>query len=295
MNLLGPRLYFVPIAVAFVLVEIFLLHRDRSRGEPRFTGFDWRDTISGPMVGAAAQIIGLVNRFLLVAITGLYLPVALPPIRNPFVDYLVAIVAWDFAFYWFHRLSHRTALGWASHITHHESPYFNLTTALRLEWFPIIGLLTYPPLALLGLSNGAMASAVLINGFYGGVIHTELIPRLPKPIEWLFNTPWHHRVHHRRATLGGANFANTFVVWDRLFGTFAEVEPNQGPYGVPCPSPYGPLRTPLHRFVTIFLRPTAAKVRALGGRPARAADEPERSDSLGILMLTTTSPASHES
>ena len=291
MSLLGPRLVFVPIVVAFVLLEIYLLHRDRSRTTQRYTGYELRDSVSAPMIGAVAQVIGIAFRLMMAPITAALIPLALFRIDEPVVDYAVAIVAWDFCFYWFHRLSHRTALGWASHVTHHESPFFNFSVALRLEWFPFIGLLIYPWMAILGVSTEAMAAAVLVNGFYGGLVHTEVVGELPRPIEWLMNTPWHHRTHHRVAPDGGSNFGNTFMIWDRAFGTFEATDPDAHSYGVTGlpTNPWGRIGAPLHRFATIFIRPTWRRLLyGAQGRPTSTTDLQLGDDDVG----TQAQPAS---
>jgi sterol desaturase/sphingolipid hydroxylase (fatty acid hydroxylase superfamily) len=261
-ELIGPRLWFIPLAVALVSFELLVLHRRHRRAGDGRRGFSLRDSLNGAFIGAGGQAFGIFFRLAIVYLTALLAPFAVVDGWPPVLELVVAVVSWDLLFYWFHRLAHRTAFGWASHITHHESRYFNLSVALRLEWFPFIGLLIYPLQGLLGLSPDAMAVAVLANAFYGGLIHTETVGRLPRPIEAVMNTPWHHRVHHERAFNGGCNFANTFIVWDRLFGTYRETEDRPYEYGVslgPAPVPLEVL-TPLHRFWTIGLRPVVLKL-----------------------------------
>jgi sterol desaturase/sphingolipid hydroxylase (fatty acid hydroxylase superfamily) len=141
----------------------------------------------------------------------------------------------DFFYYWFHRWSHEANLGWAAHIVHHQSEEYNLTVALRqgafqgaFSWF------FYLPLALLGFPPLMFLTLSSINTLYQFWIHTRLIGRLG-PLEWVLNTPSHHRVHHaRNPKYIDKNHAGTLIVWDRLFGTFA-AEEDEPVYGITTP------------------------------------------------------------
>lgn len=141
-----------------------------------------------------------------------------------------SVVAWmalfmlvDLAGYWFHRAAHSVRIMWATHAVHHSSTSFNLTAAVRLGWTgPLSGaVLFFLPLAILGFHPLAIIAMVVLNLLYQFFLHTEYAPRLG-PLEWVLNTPTHHRVHHaaNQACLN-KNFGGVFIVWDRLFGTFA--------------------------------------------------------------------------
>jgi sterol desaturase/sphingolipid hydroxylase (fatty acid hydroxylase superfamily) len=141
---------------------------------------------------------------------------------------VVALVALfvlvDFADYWFHRAAHRVRIMWATHAVHHSSTRFNLTAAIRLGWTgPLSGaVFFFLPLALIGFHPLAVLSMLLLNLLYQFFLHTEHAPRLGL-LEWVLNTPAHHRVHHAaNAACLDKNFSGVFIVWDRLFGTFAE-------------------------------------------------------------------------
>ncbi|MDJ0644768.1 MAG: sterol desaturase family protein [Flavobacteriaceae bacterium] len=138
--------------------------------------------------------------------------------------WLVLIFADDFAYYWFHRMNHEVRLLWAGHVPHHSSIYLNLGTALRQGvgerihkflfwiWIPLLGFDALMMFTMMGIS--------LIYQFW---IHTELVDKLPKPIEFIFNTPSHHRVHHAsNIRYLDCNHAGIFIIWDRLFGTFSQ-------------------------------------------------------------------------
>lgn len=136
----------------------------------------------------------------------------------------LCILLADLAYYWEHRFSHRVGVAWASHTVHHSSPYFNISVAYRFG--PLDGLIPLPfhlPLVILGFNPALVLFAESMNLLYQTALHTETIGKLPKPVEAVMNTPSHHRVHHgaNRRYLD-KNFGGILIVWDKLFGTFAE-------------------------------------------------------------------------
>ncbi len=158
----------------------------------------------------------------------------------------------DLAYYWMHRSSHVVALLWAGHVVHHSSEEFNLTVALRQS--SLHGLFTwvfYLPIAMLGVPVTMWLVCHAVNLIYQFWIHTRAIDRLG-PLEWVFNTPSHHRVHHGvNPEYQDRNFAGTFIIWDRLFGTF-EPERAEPVYGITKPlASWNPVRANLHVFQDI--------------------------------------------
>lgn len=145
------------------------------------------------------------------------------------------LIADDFSFYWHHRLSHEIRVLWAAHVNHHSSQTLNLATALRQSWveqlykyifwswMPLVG---FEPLMVL-----MMISVSLIYQYWP---HTELIKKLPRWFEFIFNTPSHHRVHHAsNIRYLDCNHGGILIVWDRLFGTFSEEKEEEKPiYGI---------------------------------------------------------------
>lgn len=140
----------------------------------------------------------------------------------------------DFLFYWQHRASHRIAWFWATHSVHHSATRLNLTAGVRLGWTGAISglFLFFLPLAWIGFHPLLITSALAVNLGYQFFLHTELAPRLG-PLEWIFNTPAHHRVHHaiNEACLD-KNFGGVLIVFDRLFGTFAHCPDEPLAYGL---------------------------------------------------------------
>jgi sterol desaturase/sphingolipid hydroxylase (fatty acid hydroxylase superfamily) len=147
------------------------------------------------------------------------------------VTWVALFVLVDHQFYWFHRASHRVNVMWAGHAVHHQSEEYNLSTALRQSW--IENLLAWPfyvPLAFLGFPFGMFVLASTLNTLYQFWIHTRLVGRLG-PVEWVMNTPSSHRVHHAvDPEYIDRNYAGMFIVWDRLYGTYARevAEPTYG-------------------------------------------------------------------
>ncbi|MGH7287254.1 MAG: sterol desaturase family protein [Myxococcota bacterium] len=166
--------------------------------------------------------------------------------------WLGAIVGVDLAYYWFHRLHHELRVLWASHVPHHSSQRYNLSTALRQTWTPFTALPFYLPLAWLGFPLPLIATAHGINLLYQFWIHTELIDKLG-PLEWVFNTPSHHRVHHgANLQYLDRNYAGILIVWDRWFGTF-EPEGERVRYGLTKNlESFSPLRVAFHEWIAVF-------------------------------------------
>ncbi|PSW17667.1 sterol desaturase family protein [Photobacterium sanctipauli] len=134
------------------------------------------------------------------------------------------LVLADLAYYWEHRFVHRVKFAWATHTVHHSSPYFNISVAFRFGpldgFFPLF---FHLPLAILGFNPLVIFLCEAIVQIYQTVLHTEAVKKLPRPIEAVFNTPSHHRVHHgvNRQYLD-KNYAGILIIWDKMFGTFAE-------------------------------------------------------------------------
>lgn len=163
----------------------------------------------------------------------------------------------DFSYYWFHRLNHEVRLFWAGHVTHHSSTKMNFGTALRQGvgervhkffywlWIPLLG---FDPLMMF-----TMMSISLIYQFF---VHTEVVQKLPNWVEYIFNTPSHHRVHHAsNIRYLDCNHAGVFILWDRLFGTFSEecCEEDKPIYGLTVNiNSYDPMLVATHEYVAIW-------------------------------------------
>ncbi|MFQ5562312.1 MAG: sterol desaturase family protein [Parvularculaceae bacterium] len=223
--------YAVPAFIALIILEM---------AAARLTGrvrYETRDAF-------ASLVMGLGNRFVTLFGGGALVYAAFSWVYQfrfieamPVAWWTVALcfVADDLAYYWFHRIAHERRYFWASHVVHHSSQHYNLSTALRQTWTGkfsfsfIFGL----PLALIGFPPEMIVFVAGVNLAYQFWIHTEAIDRLG-PFEWIFNTPSHHRVHHAtNARYLDANYAGTLIIWDRMFGTFVPEDRAEKPrYGI---------------------------------------------------------------
>lgn len=148
--------------------------------------------------------------------------------------WVIAVVGVDFGYYWFHRTAHERNLLWSTHVVHHQSEEYNLTVALRQGAIePWATWIFYQPLALLGVPPLVFIACNSINTIFQFWVHTRAVDRIG-PLEWIFNSPSHHRVHHGAdPKYLDRNYGGMFIVWDRLFGTWQaeEEEPTYGLVG----------------------------------------------------------------
>ena len=176
----------------------------------------------------------------------------------------VLFVLDDFTYYWFHRISHECRFWWAAHVNHHSSQEYNLSTAARQSWTSVVvGTWTpWIPLALLGFPPAMILAQQGFNLFYQFWIHTEAVDRMPRWLEYVFNTPSHHRVHHAsNPRYLDRNYAGVLMVWDRMFGTFAEERAAEPPrYGiVKNIDTFNPIRIAFHEWTAMVRDVIAAR------------------------------------
>ena len=141
--------------------------------------------------------------------------------------WLLTFIMIDLVFYVYHRMSHRVRFLWAIHLSHHSSKEMNFAVSFRQAWFgPISKIPFFMALPLLGFDPTIIAVTGVISTLWGIVGHTQIIGKLG-PLEWIFNTPSHHRVHHgSNKQYIDKNYGNLLIIWDRMFGTFeSEEEP----------------------------------------------------------------------
>jgi sterol desaturase/sphingolipid hydroxylase (fatty acid hydroxylase superfamily) len=185
----------------------------------------------------------------------------------------------EFAYYWMHRAGHRIRWMWASHAVHHTPEHIHLASAFRLGATELLSgnWLFFVPLYLLGFNPLAVGGMLAVNLFYQFWLHTDLVGRLG-PLEWVLNTPAHHRVHHAsNPEYLDRNYGGILIVWDRLFGTFAAEQP-QIPitYGLVHPvGTLNPIRIIFHEWFAMAADVCRARswreaVRQLFGTPDEA-------------------------
>jgi len=171
-----------------------------------------------------------------------------------YAHWLVGLLFYDFLYYWFHRISHERQFFWGSHVVHHQSEDYNLSTALRQTSTSFLTTwVFFIPCFFLGMPiymYVSIATAQLIYQFW---VHTQHIPKLGF-IEWFMVTPSNHRVHHaQNKDYIDKNYGGLLIVWDRLFGTFKEEDEQLQPiYGIRSPlNSWNPLWANIHIFISM--------------------------------------------
>jgi sterol desaturase/sphingolipid hydroxylase (fatty acid hydroxylase superfamily) len=253
-ELRDPVSYAVPFFLLFIAIELVAL-RFLDNGEgPQRRGYERRDTWTNLVMGVGSMVVNLGARFaalLLYAVLFVLTPMRLDP--HHWSTWVGTILAVDLLWYSYHRSSHRIRILWAAHQAHHSSEYFNYSVALRQKWNPWGELIFWIPLPLLGVPPWMIFFCFSVNLIYQFWVHTETIPKLWQPIELVFNTPSHHRVHH--AVNPGyldRNYGGILIIWDRLFGSYAE-EVEAPRYGVTKPvNTHNPLRLQYGEFAAAF-------------------------------------------
>jgi sterol desaturase/sphingolipid hydroxylase (fatty acid hydroxylase superfamily) len=211
--------YAVPAFIALMLLEATV----GARHVHRNIHDDMRDTWASLGMGLGSVVINLLWKSVVFAyFSFLY---SLTPLRLGYEWWVwpAAMLADDFCYYWFHRMSHEVRFLWAAHVNHHSSRKYNLSTALRQPWTtPLTSFWFWTPMPLLGFDPAIILTVQAISLLYQFWIHTETIDRLGT-LETVLNTPSHHRVHHaKNVRYLDRNHGGILIIWDRLFGTFAE-------------------------------------------------------------------------
>ncbi len=251
--------YAAPFFLLMMAVEILAFRREakeHAEEQRGLVGYDARDTRTSLTMGTGSVVINAFWHLVLIAVWAFAFE--LSPLEMDAGDWWIwplLFVLDDLAFYLYHRVGHEVRVFWASHVVHHSSEHYNLSTALRQPWFtPITGPVFWLPLALLGYPPPMIVTAEAISLIYQFWIHTEAVGKLPGPLEWLFNTPSHHRVHHgKNLPYLDRNHAGVLIIWDRLFGTFAaEDEREAVRYGITHDlRTFNPLRIAVHELVAV--------------------------------------------
>jgi len=220
--------------------------------------YRFNDSINDLSCGIVDQIVGI---FLKAALFAGYLylfehvrllDIAAAGPAAKWVAAIALMLGVDFCFYWFHRIAHEYATPWATHVVHHQSEEYNLAVALRQSALEsCFAWVFYLPLAVIGFPPAWYLAMSALNLLYQFWVHTEAIGRLG-PLEWVFNTPSHHRVHHaRNPKYLDKNYAGMFIIWDRMFGTF-QPEEEEPVYGITKPlKSWNPLWANLHAWADL--------------------------------------------
>jgi sterol desaturase/sphingolipid hydroxylase (fatty acid hydroxylase superfamily) len=242
----------IPGFLLLMGLEIALFRAGQAQ-ESRLLGYDRVDSRTSIAMGLGSMVVNGAWRFMEVVILGVAAALTPLGLGHGWTAWVVAIVGLDFCYYWDHRAGHEVRVLWASHVVHHSSQRYNLSTALRQTWTGEYTVLFFLPVALLGVPVEIVLASWSVNLLYQFWIHTERIDRLWAPLEWALNTPSHHRVHHgSQAQYLDRNYGGILIVWDRLFGTF-EPEDERVVYGLTKNITTGnPLRVATHEYVALW-------------------------------------------
>lgn len=223
-------IYAIPFFVLAMLLEFFVASTKNIKS------YTAKDAFSSIAMGLGNVFIGLVSKlFVFAALYYVYENFRVFTIPITWWSFIILIFLDDFSYYWFHRTSHENRFFWASHVVHHSSKHYNLSTALRQTWTgSFYSFIFWLWLPLIGFHPGIIIFQMSISLLYQFWIHTELIQKTPKWIEFFFNTPSHHRVHHGSNPIYlDRNHAGILIIWDKLFGTFQpELKSEKVKYGL---------------------------------------------------------------
>jgi sterol desaturase/sphingolipid hydroxylase (fatty acid hydroxylase superfamily) len=293
---MNPIVFAIPVFMLTILFEAWLAHR---RG---MAAYDSADALTSLHLGVMSQVVGLFTKL---AMLGVYTAVyegyryTTLPIASVWV-WIGALLAYDFCYYWAHRMGHEVSVMWAAHVVHHSSEYYNLSTALRQTssgW--LVGWLFYLPMALAGVPPLVLAGVGMIDLLYQYWVHTELVGRLGW-LDRVLVTPSNHRVHHGQNDYCiDKNYGGILILWDRLFGTFAEERDGERiVYGVRTPlRSLNPLWGNLHYYADLWratgsVRGLRNKLHVWFGPPGGWTGEPlAHFEPAGFQRYDTRTPA----
>jgi sterol desaturase/sphingolipid hydroxylase (fatty acid hydroxylase superfamily) len=239
----------IPAFFFFMIVEL-ILEKVKKKNNYRMS-----DSLTNISSGIGSQIGNIfIKSILVVAFAYIYEHYALFNIEINWINGILLFLLFDFCFYWAHRLGHEVNFLWAAHIVHHQSEEFNLSVALRQPWLSdILTIFVFIPIPLLGFSPEFLVPVASFDILYQFIIHTKYVGKLHPVIEYIFNTPSHHRIHHAvNKQYIDKNYGGVLIIWDRLFKSFTE-EKEEPLYGITTPfKSRNPLWANLHYWVELF-------------------------------------------
>jgi sterol desaturase/sphingolipid hydroxylase (fatty acid hydroxylase superfamily) len=236
-----------PVALALIAAEVAA---SRLHGRHDYTA---RGTLTNAWLAAVNVALDLAMRTTWFAVLSWGFRFHFARIPNPWAYWVTLLLLQDLLFYFLHRVDHGCRLFWAVHATHHSSTEFNLTVGFRPSVLqPLYRFAWFLPLTLLGFRPEDVMLMYSATQLYGVLVHTRAVGRLG-PLEWVLCTPSHHRVHHgTNPQYLAKNLGMVFIVWDRLFGTFAE-EQEEVRFGLAeCAPPRHLLRVIFHEWLALW-------------------------------------------
>lgn len=212
---------------AVIIVSEIILSNIYKKGWYSLTG-----TFENLWIMTAALLLDIAMRFVALFVMNYFFEFRFLEIENMILYWILLVIFEDFVFWFLHWVDHYVRLFWAVHITHHNSEEYNLTIGLRSSLLePLYRFIYFIPIVLLGFKPIDILVIFSLTQWYGILVHTQAIKKLG-PVEWLFVTPSHHRVHHgSNIRYLDKNMGMFLIIWDRIFGTYEnETEPVK--YGI---------------------------------------------------------------
>ena len=217
-------LYGIPVVLTLIFLEVAYSTINGLKL------YNLKDTLAGLGLLAGNFFIGLLSKssiFLLYVYVYQFKIITVNDLMPIWLVWIITFITIDFIYYWYHRMSHRVRFMWAVHMNHHSSEEMNFTVSLRQAWFgPITKIPFFIFMPLVGFDPIITAIAGVASTLWGVIGHTQWVNKLGL-LEYIFVTPSSHRVHHgSNECYIDKNYGNVLIIWDRMFGTFAEeIEP----------------------------------------------------------------------
>ena len=240
--------YAAPFMFFFVLME-YIVSRVQNRNL-----YEGKEMLGSTLVGLGNVAIGF---FIKTTLFYLFILVYnLLPWRMElrWWTFIPCYIILDFCSYWAHRISHHVRVLWGTHVTHHSGEHYNLTVSFRLSWVQYVKIIFFLPVALAGFHPVIIFITNQVAVLFQFWVHTEYIRTLHPIVEYVFATPSNHRVHHgSQEKYINKNFGATFIIWDRLFGTY-QAEEEKVVYGIThdIERKYDPIHINFHEYVDIL-------------------------------------------
>ena len=272
-----------PVMFFFAILEYYISKKQNH------DFYESKETMGSVLVGLGNVLISfLIKAALLLVVVVVYNLVPWRMHLN-WWTFIPAYIFWDFCSYWAHRVSHSQRFWWATHIVHHSGEKYNLTVSFRLSWVQHIKIIFFVPAMLIGFHPIIIFVTNQIAVLFQFWVHTEYIRRLHPAIEYIFATPSNHRVHHgSQEQYIDRNFGATFIIWDRIFGTY-EPEGEKVAYGLTTNIEHkaNPLHINFHEYKEIWKDVKAAdtfgeKLYAIFGSPIKIDQAKKRKAAMAL-------------
>ena len=242
-----PTVFAIPVFIALIIIEVVI------NAKKNLNLYKFKDSAASITMGLGSVVIGLLTKTFAYFVFVWIYQFRLFEIPNTWWMWGLLLLADDVTFYWYHRLAHQIRFFWAAHVQHHSSEHMNFSVALRQSWGePFIKFLFWIWLPFIGFNPVYILIMQAISLVYQFFPHTKLVGKLG-PIEWIFNTPSHHRVHHAtQVHYLDKNHAGILIIWDRMFGTFQK-EIESPTYGLTVNiNSFSPLKIASHEYISLW-------------------------------------------